>query len=42
MYLGLRFTRDREDLLVRADEEEYREFRKIQSNVSRDGSRKKE
>ncbi|MCD6587070.1 MAG: hypothetical protein J7K88_00810 [Candidatus Fermentibacteraceae bacterium] len=42
MYLGLRFNRDREDLLLRADEEEYREFRKIHSNASRDGGRKEE
>jgi hypothetical protein len=42
MYLGLRFNRDGEDLLLRADEEEYREFRKIHSNASRDRVRKEE
>ncbi len=34
MYLGLRYNRDGEDLLLLADEEEYREFRKIYRNTS--------
>jgi len=42
MYLGLRFNRDGEDLLIQEDEEEYREFRKIYRKASRQGGGKEE
>lgn len=42
MYLGARYNRDKEDLLLRAEEEEYREFNRIYSSTSNSGDRKTE
>ncbi len=39
LYLGARYNRDREDLLLRAEEEEYREFSRIHSSTRNDGDR---
>jgi len=40
LYLGARYSRDGEDLLLRAEEEEYREFRKIYGSTDLGGDRK--
>lgn len=40
IYLGARYSRDSEDLLLRAEEEEYREFRRIYGSTDRGGDRK--
>ena len=42
IYLGARHARDGEDLLLRAEEEEYREFRKIYGSTDHGGDRKAE
>lgn len=42
IYLGARHSRDGEDLLLRAEEEEYREFRRIYGSTDRGGDRKSE
>ncbi len=42
IYLGARHARDGEDLLLRAEEEEYREFRKIYGSTDHGGDRKTE
>jgi len=42
MYLGARYNRDREDLLLRAEEEEYREFNRVYNSTSNDGDRTSE
>jgi hypothetical protein len=39
IYLGARFHRDGEDLLKRAEEEEYREFRKVYGSTDHGGDR---
>lgn len=42
LYLGARHSRDGEDLLLRAEEEDYREFRRIYGSTDRGGDRKPE
>lgn len=42
VYLGARHRRDGEDLLLRAEEEEYREFRKIYGSKDNGGDRETE
>ena len=42
IYLGARYSRDGEDLLLRAEEDEYREFRKIYGSAQPGGDRKSE
>ena len=42
IYLGARYSRDSEDLLLRAEEEEYREFRRMYGSTDRGGDRKSE
>lgn len=42
IYLGARYSRDGEDLLLRAEEEEYREFRKIYGSTDHGGDRNSE
>ncbi len=42
IYLGARYSRDGEDLLLRAEENEYREFRKVYGSTHLGGDRKSE
>ncbi len=39
IYLGARHSRDGEDLLLRAEEEEYREFRRVYGSTDNGGDR---
>ncbi len=41
IYLGARYNRDKEDLLLRAEEEEYREFNKVYNPSSEAGDKTK-